>query len=229
MEGNEFDGVQRYLYSRSSVGSIIKRKVRHCGFIGVFVFIVIAAMSCGNQMTLKSVGTIDLDSMMVEAKPLVILTIYQNDVLPEKYNEIRDRIAEEYARKANASNWLLGDYGGGMFHIDQEEYESMVEEAAQKVYSEAWEEIQYIAKNNFSKEDFPFGDIEDKYVSEFIEFYFDTAEDVDARVVLSEPVLVKNEDSYATFTVTNTMDQTDYLIKLTDADEENYYIEVSEL
>ncbi len=105
----------------------------------------------------------------------------------------------------------------------------MVEEAAQKVYSEAWEEIQYIAKNNFSKEDFPFGDIEDKYVSEFIEFYFDTAEDVDARVVLSEPVLVKNEDSYATFTVTNTMDQTDYLIKLTDADEENYYIEVSEL
>lgn len=207
----------------------MKRVINRMAFIAVAAFVAWTVVSCGNQVTLKSIGTVDLDSMMVEAKPLVILTIYQNDVLPEKYNEIRDRIAEEYARKANASNWLLGDYGGGMFHIDQEEYESMVEEAAQKVYSEAWEEIQYIAKNNFSKEDFPFGDIEDKYVSEFIEFYFDTAEDVDARVVLSEPVLVKNEDSYATFTVTNTMDQTDYLIKLTDADEENYYIEVSEL
>ena len=66
-------------------------------------------------------------------------------------------------------------------------------------------------------------------MSEFIEFYYDTVEDVDARVVLSDPVLVKDEESYATFTVTNTMDQTEYLIKLTDADEENYYIEVSEL
>lgn len=207
----------------------MKRVINRMAFIAVAAFVAWTVVSCGNQVTLKSIGTVDLDSMMVEAKPLVILTIYQNDVLPEKYNEIRGEIAEEYARNVNASNWLLGDYAGGMFHIDQTKYERMVEEAAQKVYSEAWEEIQYIAKNNFSKEDFPFGDIEDKYVSEFIEFYFDTAEDVDARVVLSEPVLVKNEDSYATFTVTNTMDQTDYLIKLTDADEENYYIEVSEL
>lgn len=213
----------------SSNKSFMKRAMNRMVFIAFVVFVAWTAVSCGNQMTLKSVGTIDLDSMMVEAKPLIILTIYQNDVLPEKYNEIRGRIAEEYARKANASNWLLGDYAGGMYHIDQAKYERMVEEAAQKVYSEAWEEIQYIAKNNFSKEEFPFGDIVDGYVCEFIEFYFDTAEDVDARVVLSKPVLVKDEESYATFTVTNTMDQTDYLIKLTEADEESYYIEVSEL
>lgn len=230
MKENEFNGTQRYMYSRSTVGSIIKRKVKHCGFISVFLCVVIAAMSCGNQVTLKSVGTIDLDSMMVEAKPLIVLTIYQNDVLPEKYNEIRGKIAEKQAREANASNWLLGDYAGGIFHINQAEYEKMVEETTNKAYSEAWEEIQYLAKNNFTKkEEFPFGDIENEYVSEFIEFYYDTVEDVDARVVLSDPVLVKDEESYATFTVTNTMDQTEYLIKLTDADEENYYIEVSEL
>ena len=125
----------------SSNKSFMKRAMNRMVFIAFVVFVAWTAVSCGNQMTLKSVGTIDLDSMMVEAKPLIILTIYQNDVLPEKYNEIRGRIAEEYARKANASNWLLGDYAGGMFHIDQAKYERMVEEAAQKVYSEAWEEI----------------------------------------------------------------------------------------
>lgn len=216
----------------SSLNKFVMKRVmnRMVFFIAVAAFVTLTAVSCGNQVTLKSVGTIDLDSMMVEAKPLIVLTIYQNDVLPEKYNEIRGKIAEKKAREANASNWLLGDYAGGIFHINQAEYEKMVEETTNKAYSEAWEEIQYLAKNNFTqKEEFPFGDIENEYVSEFIEFYYDTVEDVDARVVLSDPVLVKDEESYATFTVTNTMDQTEYLIKLTDADEENYYIEVSEL
>lgn len=216
----------------SSLNKFVMKRVmnRMVFFIAVAAFVTLTAVSCGNQVTLKSVGTIDLDSMMVEAKPLIVLTIYQNDVLPEKYNEIRGKIAEKQAREANASNWLLGDYAGGIFHINQAEYEKMVEETTNKAYSEAWEEIQYLAKNNFTqKEEFPFGDIENEYVSEFIEFYYDTVEDVDARVVLSDPVLVKDEESYATFTVTNTMDQTEYLIKLTDADEENYYIEVSEL
>ena len=104
----------------------------------------------------------------------------------------------------------------------------MVEKAASKSYNIAWEEIQYIAKNNVSKTDFPFGDIEDEYANELIQYYFDTIENVDSRIVLSEPKLIKDEEKYATFIVTNTMTQTDYLIKLTDATDNDYFIEVSE-
>ena len=39
----------------------------------------------------------------------------------------------------------------------------------------------------------------------------------------------KDEAKYATFTTTNTLDQTNYLIKLTNANDSIYNIEVSEL
>lgn len=219
-----FNRAEVSMYFHSNVNPVFK----HMKFVGIVVLMVLTAMSCSNHTTLKSVGTIDLDTMMVRVKPLIVLTIYRNEVLPEKYAEIHSTIAEEYADKANASNWLLGDYDGGIFHINQREYEKMVEKAASKSYNIAWEEIQYIAKNNVSKTDFPFGDIEDECANELIQYYFDTIENVDSRIVLSEPKLIKDEEKYATFIVTNTMTQTDYLIKLTDATDNDYFIEVSE-
>ena len=56
-----------------------------------FVFIILVPLmlaSCGNYVSLKSVGVIDLDSMMIEVEPLVILTIYQNELLPDKYEDL---------------------------------------------------------------------------------------------------------------------------------------------
>lgn len=77
-------------------------------------------------------------------------------------------------------------------------------------------------------------DIDDQYAKEFIEYYFETIDGVESRVVLSDPVLVKDEEGYATFTVTNTITNVDYLIRLADTDGSDvdgseYYIEVSEL
>lgn len=185
----------------------------------------LAVVSCGNRISLKSVGVIDLDSMMVEVEPLVILTIYQNDVLPDKYQEVYSVVADEMADEANAHNWFWGDD----LAIDQDTYEDMVDETVNNSYSIAWENIQYIVNNHISKEDFPMGDIDDKYALEFIQYYFDTVDGVESRIMLGEPVLMKDEDNYATFTVTNTITYTDYLIRLTDKDDSEYYIEISEL
>ena len=191
--------------------------------------ILLAVTSCGNQITLKSVGTIDLDSLMVEVKPLVVLTIYQNDMLTDVYSEVYSKVADEYANEANAYNWLIGDDYAELFGIDQENYEDMVKQAVDESYNIAWENIQYIVKNNISEEDFPLGDIEDIYAGEFVSYYFQTIEDVDARIMLSEPVLLKDEAKYATFSTTNTLAQTNYLIKLTNENDSIYNIEVSEL
>ena len=185
----------------------------------------LSVVSCGNRISLKYVGVIDLDSMMVEVEPLVILTIYQNDVLPDKYQEVYSVVADEMADEANAHNWFWGDD----LAIDQDTYEDMVDETVNNSYSIAWENIQYIVNNHISKEDFPMGDIDDKYALEFIQYYFDTVDGVESRIMLGEPVLMKDEDNYATFTVTNTITYTDYLIRLTDKDDSEYYIEVSEL
>ncbi len=195
----------------------------------VAVTVLFAATSCGNRITLKSVGTIDLDSLMVEVKPLVVLTIYQNDMLPEIYSEVYSEIADEYATDANVYNWMIGDDLAGLIGIDQDSYEDIVEQTVNESYSIAWENIQYIVKNNISEADFPMGDIDDENAGAFIGYYFKTIEDVDARIMLSEPVLLKDEAKYATFTTTNTLDQTNYLIKLTNANDSIYNIEVSEL
>ena len=93
----------------------------------VAVTVLFAATSCGNRITLKSVGTIDLDSLMVEVKPLVVLTIYQNDMLPEIYSEVYSEIADEYATDANVYNWMIGDDLAGLIGIDQDSYEDIVE------------------------------------------------------------------------------------------------------
>ena len=195
----------------------------------VAVTVLFAATSCGNRITLKSVGTIDLDSLMVEVKPLVVLTIYQNDMLPEIYSEVYSEIADEYATDANVYNWMIGDDLAGLIGIDQDSYEDIVEQTVNESYSIAWENIQYIVKNNISEADFPMGDIDDENAGAFIGYYFKTIEDVDARIMLSEPVLLKDEAKYATFTTTTTWDQTNYLIKLTNANDSIYNIEVSEL
>ena len=195
----------------------------------VAVTVLFAATSCGNRITLKSVGTIDLDSLMVEVKPLVVLTIYQNDMLPEIYSEVYSEIADEYATDANVYNWMIGDDLAGLIGIDQDSYEDIVEQTVNESYSIAWENIQYIVKNNISEADFPMGDIDDENAGAFIGYYFKTIEDVDARIMLSEPVLLKDEAKYATFTTTNTLDQTNYLIKLTNANDSIYNIEVSDL
>ncbi len=193
----------------------------------------LALVSCGNRVNLKSVGTIDLDSMMREVDPLVILTIYQNEVLPDKYQEVYSVVADEMADNANTYNWLIGDELD-ILGIDQDTYERGVEEMVNKSYSIAWENIQYIVNNHVLKEDFPMEDIDDQYAKEFIEYYFETIDGVESRVVLSDPVLVKDEEGYATFTVTNTITNVDYLIRLADTDGSDvdgseYYIEVSEL
>ena len=195
----------------------------------VAVTVLFAATSCGNRITLKSVGTIDLDSLMVEVKPLVVLTIYQNDMLPEIYSEVYSKIADEYANDANVYNWMIGDDLAGLIGIDQDSYEDIVEQTVNESYSIAWENIQYIVKNNISEADFPMGDIDDEYAGTFIGYYFKTIEDVDARIMLSEPVLLKDEAKYATFSTTNTLAQTNYLIKLTNENDSIYNIEVSEL
>ncbi|MBO8447507.1 MAG: hypothetical protein IAC32_07180 [Bacteroidetes bacterium] len=189
--------------------------MKNCNFIKKvkFVFIILVPFmlaSCGNYVNLKSVGVIDLDSMMVEVEPLVILTIYQNELLPDKYDEIYQ---EAYA----TVGWLYryGEY------IREEEFNQS--------YYQAWEEIQSIAKNHWSEQDFPFGDIGNNVVLEFIQYYFDTISDVESRVALSEPVLVKDEEKYATFTVTNTMSSDQYLIRVTERNDSEYNIEVSEL
>ncbi len=82
----------------------------------------LALVSCGNRVNLKSVGTIDLDSMMREVEPLVILTIYQNEVLPDKYQEVYSVVADEMADNANTYNWLIGDELD-ILGIDQDTYE----------------------------------------------------------------------------------------------------------
>ena len=186
-------------------------------------------VSCGNTVTLKSVGTIDLDSMLVDVEPLIVLTVYQNELLPEKYADIQSEIADEYADNFNAYNWLIGDYADGLFQVDQDNYEDAVAEATKKAYDTAWEEIQYIVNNNISESNFPMSDINDKYVSEFIEYYFQTIGNVEAKIALSKPILVKDEEEYATFTVTNTLSTSNYLIKLTNQNDSTYNIEVSEL
>lgn len=202
--------------------------MKHLKFI-VAVTVLFAATSCGNWITLKSVGTIDLDSLMVEVKPLVVLTIYQNDMLPEIYSEVYSKVADEYATDANVYNWMIGDDLAGLIGIDQDSYEDIVEQTVNESYSIAWENIQYIVKNNISEADFPMGDIDDENAGAFIGYYFKTIEDVDARIMLSEPVLLKDEAKYATFSTTNTLSLTNYLIKLTNANDSLYNIEVSEL
>lgn len=202
--------------------------MEHLKFI-VAVTVLFAATSCGNWITLKSVGTIDLDSLMVEVKPLVVLTIYQNDMLPEIYSEVYSKVADEYATDANVYNWMIGDDLAGLIGIDQDSYEDIVEQTVNESYSIAWENIQYIVKNNISEADFPMGDIDDENAGAFIGYYFKTIEDVDARIMLSEPVLLKDEAKYATFSTTNTLSLTNYLIKLTNANDSLYNIEVSEL
>lgn len=202
--------------------------MKHLKFI-VAVTVLFAATSCGNRITLKSVGTIDLDTLMVEVKPLVVLTIYQNDMLPDIYSEVYSEVADEYATDANVYNWMIGDDLAGLIGIDQDSYEDIVEQTVNESYSIAWENIQYIVKNNISEADFPMGDIDDEYAGTFIGYYFKTIEDVDARIMLSEPVLLKDEAKYATFSTTNTLAQTNYLIKLTNENDSIYNIEVSEL
>ncbi len=202
--------------------------MKHLKFI-VAVTVLFAATSCGNRITLKSVGTIDLDTLMVEVKPLIVLTIYQNDMLPEIYSEVYSKVADEYATDANVYNWMIGDDLAGLIGIDQDSYEDIVEQTVNESYSIAWENIQYIVKNNISEADFPMGDIDDENAGTFIGYYFKTIEDVDARIMLSEPVLLKDEAKYATFSTTNTLAQTNYLIKLTNENDSIYNIEVSEL
>lgn len=145
--------------------------------------------SCGNRCRLKSVGVIDLDEMMADIEQLVVLTIYQNELLPEKFNEL---------------------YSAVMKKRD-------------------WENIKYIAMNNIPILDFHMGDIDDEYAPQFIEYYYETAEDVLARVVLGEPNLIKDEATYATFIVENTMTATSYLVRLSPKEDSEYNIEVSEL
>ena len=135
---------------------------------------------------------------MVEVKPLVVLTIYQNDMLPEIYSEVYSKVADEYATDANVYNWMIGDDLAGLIGIDQDSYEDIVEQTVNESYSIAWENIQYIVKNNISEADFPMGDIDDENAGAFIGYYFKTIEDVDARIMLSEPVLLKDEAKYAT-------------------------------
>lgn len=213
-----------------------------------FVFVILVPLmlaSCGNYVNLKSVGVIDLDSMMVEVEPLVILTIYQNELLPDKYEEIykegyRDiyleafqdnrldqMVKDQWLKKGSAILYDAVLYG---YEYDTEQIlDEAIKEEFDKLYNQAWEEIQYIANNHVSEQDFPFSDIDNKIVLEFIQYYFDTISEVESRVVLSEPVLMKDEEKYATFTVTNTMSYDQYLIKLTPMDGDEYYIELSEL
>lgn len=217
-----------------------------------FVFVILVPLmlaSCGNYVNLKSVGVIDLDSMMVEVEPLVILTIYQNELLPDKYEEIYkegcqaiyleafkegkqdqldQRAGEKFLEIIKKDGVLLQGYYDMEYAQEQALDEVLVEEF-NKLYNQAWEEIQYIANNHVSEQDFPFSDIDNEYVLAFIQYYFDTISEVESRVVLSEPVLMKDEEKYATFTVTNTMSYDQYLIKLTPMDGDEYYIELSEL
>ena len=81
--------------------------MKHLKFI-VAVTVLFAATSCGNWITLKSVGTIDLDSLMVEVKPLVVLTIYQNDMLPEIYSEVYSKVAESLL-SASVTETMVAD------------------------------------------------------------------------------------------------------------------------
>ena len=213
-----------------------------------FVFIILVPLmlaSCGNYVSLKSVGVIDLDSMMIEVEPLVILTIYQNELLPDKYEDLyqegyqdifqeafqEDRLDQMVADQLqkNGRTMLFDAVLYGYEYDTEQILDEAIKEEFNKLYNQAWEEIQYIANNHVSEQDFPFSDIDNKIVLEFIQYYFDTISEVDSRVVLSEPVLMKDEEKYATFTVTNTMSYDQYLIRLTPMDGDEYYIELSEL
>ena len=213
-----------------------------------FVFIILVPLmlaSCGNYVSLKSVGVIDLDSMMIEVEPLVILTIYQNELLPDKYEDLyqegyqdifqeafqEDRLDQMVADQLqkNGRTMLFDAVLYGYEYDTEQILDEAIKEEFNKLYNQAWEEIQYIANNRVSEQDFPFSDIDNKIVLEFIQYYFDTISEVESRVVLSEPVLMKDEEKYATFTVTNTMSYDQYLIRLTPMDGDEYYIELSEL
>ena len=116
-----------------------------------------------------------------------------------------------------------------MEYAQEKALDEVLVEEFNKLYKQAWEEIQYIANNHVSEQDFPFSDIDNEYVLAFIQYYFDTISDVESRISLSEPVLMKDEEKYATSTVTNTMSFDQYLIRLTKRNDTEYNIEVSEL
>lgn len=181
--------------------------------------------SCGNRCRLKSVGVIDLDEMMADVEQLVVLTIYQNELLPEKFNELYSAVM----KKRDEENRLFDYFVGDIALLDRSAYKSQVYNEMSESYVLAWENIKYIALNNIPILDFHMGDIDDEYAPQFIEYYYETAEDVLARVVLGEPNLIKDEATYATFIVENTMTATSYLVRLSPKEDSEYNIEVSEL
>lgn len=180
-------------------------------------------------MKFKSIGLVNIDTMMVKVEPLVILAMYQNDILPEKFEDVYTTVSEKGLPGANLYNMLLGDID--LLALDQDTYNNMVYEKVYNSYIIAWENIEYIVRNRITENDFHMGDVDDEYAPEFIEYFFDTIASVESRVALSEPVLVKDEENYATLTVMNTMTNVKYLIRLSPMEnsDSEYYIEVSEL
>lgn len=185
--------------------------------------------SCENYMKLKSIGLINVDTLMVEVEPLVILTMYQNTILPEKFEEVYAAVSKENVFGANFYNMLVEDMD--LLSLDQDTYDDIIYETVHNSYVIAWENIEYIVFNHITEEEFHMGDVDDEYAPEFIKYFFETITSVESRVVLGEPVIVKDEEEYATLMVMNTLTGENYFIRLSpmEGSEAEYYIEVSEL